>query len=469
MKVCLVAHGYPPELLGGTEQAVQGLARGLVAGGDEVVVVAGSLDHGPQFRISEATDEVDGRPFRVVRLHRGDLYFDHWQKSASTPVAEAFREILRVEQPDVVHVHHWIRLSRDLVATAAALGIPAVVTLHDLWTSCLVTFRVKPDTREFCEASLAPNPCLDCAKLVPPRTPWVSTENLFMAFAARREDLARELDLARAVIAPSRSHADNLARFLGLGDVARDLRVVAPGRELETAEQPPLAPPADLGRLVLGSWGHMTPLKGADLVIGAVRRLADAVGKERVELHLAGEEPDAAFATRLDTAAEGLPVTRHGGYPAGGLAAHPVSAAHVMVSGTRAPESWGLVVDEAAALRLPMVLPRAGAFVERFEEGRGALFYQPGDEAGLAAVLRRLLDEPELLPALRASLPATESIAPGVAAHVAAVRGIYDEVVAAGPPAPPPDEWWRARMQYEAEKQWDEALSRTPPEELGLA
>ena len=33
MKVCLVVHGYPPELLGGTELSVQGLARGLARQG----------------------------------------------------------------------------------------------------------------------------------------------------------------------------------------------------------------------------------------------------------------------------------------------------------------------------------------------------------------------------------------------------------------------------------------------------
>ena len=39
--------------------------------------------------------------------------------------------------------------------------IPAVVTLHDLWTSCLIAFRVRPDTRAFCEAVIGPHPDIE--------------------------------------------------------------------------------------------------------------------------------------------------------------------------------------------------------------------------------------------------------------------------------------------------------------------
>ncbi|TAJ07895.1 MAG: hypothetical protein EPO68_15980, partial [Planctomycetota bacterium] len=127
MKVLLALHGYPPELVGGTESAVQALAHGLLRRGHEVVVVAGSLQHGPEFRVSEARDEVAGvGAVRVLRIHRADLYFDHWHKSASGRAERALREILARERPDLVHVHHWIRLSRGLVATAARAGVPAV-------------------------------------------------------------------------------------------------------------------------------------------------------------------------------------------------------------------------------------------------------------------------------------------------------------------------------------------------------
>ena len=117
MKVLFAVHGYPPELRGGTEGSTQALARSAAAHGIEVMVVAGSLEHGEEFSISE---EVDRDPrtaagVRVRRMHRSDLYFDHWQKLHSDEVGRAFSNILEEWRPDVVHVMHWLRLSDDLV------------------------------------------------------------------------------------------------------------------------------------------------------------------------------------------------------------------------------------------------------------------------------------------------------------------------------------------------------------------
>ena len=121
MKILLAVHGYPPELVGGTELGVQALARAAAAAGHEVTVLAGSVDHEPRFRVTEDTDHDpgSGASIAVRRFHRSDLYFDHWQKGCSVEVTHAFRELLSEVQPDVLHVEHWLRLSNDLVATAA--------------------------------------------------------------------------------------------------------------------------------------------------------------------------------------------------------------------------------------------------------------------------------------------------------------------------------------------------------------
>jgi glycosyltransferase involved in cell wall biosynthesis len=466
MKVLLVAHGYPPELVGGTEHHVQTLARGLRRRGVEVVVVAGSMEHEAGFRISEDVDRdpESGATLRVRRIHRADLFFDHWQKSASAPVAEAFREILREERPDLVHVHHWIRLTRDLVFCAALEGIPAVVTLHDLWTSCLLAFRVRPGTHEFCERLLARGSCLECAGGMPPYTPWVSPDELGALFDARREELLRELELAGAVIVPSRSHAETLERFLAFDASRLAFRVIPHGRDLELTPSPALPPPDRRGRLVLSSWGHLHPLKGPDLILDAIARLADP---SRVELHLAGGEVLEEFTGRLRAQAEGLNVTLHGAFSAEELSDHAVARAHVMVSGTRAVESWGLILDEAVALRLPMVLPRSGAFPERLEGG--ALFFEPRDPASLAAALQRLLDEEGLLERLRDELPPLAQVVPSVEEHLRRVVETFEVAIAEGAPEVPPEDPARARVLLEKEQEWDRGLSSCSAEELGFA
>lgn len=467
MKVILALHGYPPELVGGTEKVCQHLARGLVSQGHEVVVVAGSMQHEQGFRTSEATEDVPGaKPIRIVRIHRADLFFDHWQKSASARAANEFQRILREEKPDLVHVHQWIRLTRDLVYRAALEGIPAVVTLHDLWTSCLITFRIRPDTGRFCEAELGPHPCLDCAALVPPRTPWVSTESLVTALAQHKGDLLRELSMAGAVIVPSAGHGALVARFLGLGRDRLELEVVPHGRELELRPRPALAPPAEHEKLVLGAWGHIHPLKGQDRILAAMRRSRTP---ERIQLHIAGGEPHAPFAERVHRDAAGLDVHFHGPYEADRLDEHPVTAVHAMVSGTRAHESWGLVLDEAVALEVPMILPNTGAFAERMREGEGALFYDAhvgeGEEAGIAALAMLfdlLLEEPGRLDTVREHLPAPAAFLTSVLRHVELSLEIYAKVIARGAPQKPALDGWSDRVQMENEKAWDESLGRTP-------
>ncbi|MEM7306550.1 MAG: glycosyltransferase [Planctomycetota bacterium] len=468
MKVLLALHGFPPELIGGTESAVQSLARGLRDRGHQVVVVAGSMDHGPEFRRSADASSEDG--IRVIRLHRSDLYFDHWQKSYSARASAAFAEVLAEERPDLVHVHHWIRLSRDLVATAARAGIPAAVTLHDYWASCLVTFRVRPDTKEPCDVPLGPMPCLACAAHLPPRTPWVSMESQMLALHQHRGDLARELSLARAVLAPTRAHAEAAAGFLGVDAGSLEIYPVPNGRDLplERRARSPEAADAERGdgRLVLAAWGNLLPLKGFDVILRALAALPDP---SRVALHLAGGEVLEDHTRELRALADGLDVTFHGAYQVPDLATHPVAGADLMVSGTRARESWGLVVDEACALGMPMVLPRAGAFPERLKEGEGVLFYPQSDERALAAVLQGLLDNPERLGALRTSLPELDALAPSQADHVERVLAVYGRVLAAGAPEVAAQDWWEARLRQAEEEQWDLALSQATPEELGFA
>src|SRR5262249_2024638 len=155
-----------------------------------------------------------------------------------------------------------------------------------------------------------------CAAQVPPRTPWLSFEAQGVALLERSADLARELELARAVIAPTRAHAEAVSRYLGLGPERWSVRVVPHGRDLRLRPRAPLPPPARTGKLVLGMWGHLYRLKGADRVLCAVHALRDP---SRVELHVAGGEPDAAFAREVHELAHGLDVRFHGSYSVEGL------------------------------------------------------------------------------------------------------------------------------------------------------
>jgi glycosyltransferase involved in cell wall biosynthesis len=253
-------------------------------------------------------------------------------------------------------------------------------------------------------------------------------------------------------------------RYLGLSEGALALCVVPLGRTLELTRPAPPPEPSPSTPLVLGSWGHLHRLKGADLVLQALRLLPEP---ERVELHLAGGEPDPNYAREVRELARGLKVHLHGPFESRALATHPVGRVHAFVSGTRAHESFGLVLDEAVALGLPMVLPKSGAYAERLAEGAGALFYAPLEPRALAGVLTRLLTEPGLLAELRTRLPALEAFAPSVAGAVRAHLELYEAARSAGAPrasaVPARERIWQA-----AEDAWGAALPKCTGKELGF-
>lgn len=463
MKVALVLHGYPPEQVGGTELSVRTLAHNLVAEGVEVVVIAGTLDWSPGFATTTEVDEGAARPIQVYKLHRGDLYFDHWHKAREPRVSRAFGEILERERPDVIHVHHWVRLTSDLVAVAARCGVPAVVTLQDLWSTCLLTFRVRPDTRSFCDADMAPDPCLDCAGVLRPRTPWVEREEAERRFARRTEDLRRELELARVRIAACDSHATTIRRHLCVPDAQMDL--LPPGVDVQLTRREPLPLPGAGEPLRIGAWGHLAPLKGADVLLEAIRRLPDP---RAVRLELAGGEVDPAFAARLRELGEGLDVHFHDAYDLATLDRHPVSAVHLMATGTRAHESWGLVLDEALLMGLPSLLPDAGALLDR-ARGRGfAALYRQGDPDDLARVIGELLADPARIETMRAAIPAPDDCRLTGLEHARRTIPLYQRAIDAGAPPVEAADPESERRAIEDQDAWDERLKGATGVELGF-
>lgn len=464
MRVLQVVHGYPPELLGGTERTVQELSRALVRSGVEVGVAAGSLDwrQGTRALRSSDADPQSGREFPVWRLHRGDSFFDHWHKSRSPELRALFEDLLAEFRPDAVHVHHWQRLSRDLVASAARRGIPALVSLHDLSTSCLIAFRVRPGTESLCRAPLGPDPCLECAASLPPFTPWIDAIEGRLRLHEHSREVRRELDLARVRIVPSQSHRETLAACLGLDPAAFQVEVVPPGRGQRLARWPgPRAGDA----LELCLFGHLTPIKGAHLALEALRALPNP---RALRLHLLGAEADPAYARRLRTLAEGLDVVFHGAYDLAALAAHPARHAALLLACSLGHESYGMVLDEALDLGLPWLLPAAGAFQERAAGQPYARLFAPGDAGALAAALRRLLEAPAEVAALRAAVPAGGSAALDWPAHAERMLPLYRRAIAAGAPSLPPREWFEERLERHQNERWEAGLEATPAQRLGL-
>lgn len=420
MKILHFTHDFFPEGNGGVESYVRDVILAQRDEGIDARLVTGSLAHWPEPGVEEL--ELEGIP--SWRVHRDDLYFDHFAKLYHPSVERIVRELLERERPDVVHVHQWIRLTCNLVEIASALGIPAVITLHDLYTSCPRCFRVRPDD-EACFRPLSIESCLDCV----PRFGHESEREVKASIELFRDQWQSELSTAKAVLAASAATADLIATSTGLSRAVIELLPLAYRPRFEGGAPRPVPPPRRGETFRFGYWGNLTVRKGVPVLLDAFRAVCEDGPARPVELHLFGGVDTPELDRSLRARAEGLPVTFHGRFEFEDLAA---AGLHCAVFPMVCFETYGFVLDESFELGLPSIVTDIGAIPVR--AGEAALRVPPRDAPAMADAMRKFLAMPELCQELRANMP---GLGMSTTDHVARLRAIYER--ARGGPFEEPD------------------------------
>lgn len=380
MRIALACHNFPPEFWGGTERVVLALAKALQRAGDDIVVLSGSdLPHDGRDVIEEDCDGV-----RVLRLRRKPDE-GYGLVVRNLRLRDLVGELLQKQARDVLHIHHWSTLSGQIGRRARARGVRVVATLHDLWTTCGRFFR-RPPPGITCPPGAERGACVPCAAL----SLDVPLPSLARGLRHRDREIQRELRAVQVLTAPSRFSA-------------AAVRLHAPwSGPIEVVPHGLLEPVAAHERAVawdgseplrVGTFGNLVPDKGVAVLVEAMAGVVNA------ELHLAGPFLSDAFArdVRARAAALGVRLVCHGPWRPG--AAHPASRLHVAVFPSQCQETYGLVVEEALARGVPVVVSSLGALGERI--GGAGIAVQPAAGA-LAANLARLARAPHEVAALAA-------------------------------------------------------------------
>lgn len=410
MKILQIVQGFPPESIAGTELYCQALTRALQERGHDCLVLAGSTQQAKE-PVLVTTDEEGIRVTRYVTPL--PLEWRERQVDPYSPEAELLvRQHLETVRPDLIHVHHWLRLTNTVVSTASQLGIPAIVTLHDLWTSCARLHR-QHRLGHFCGESPSPSLCESCVD----RYPWQGDAEIRQAIELRQAQIAEELRLARCLLVPSETHRQLLSALLGFPPAR--LRVIPHGSIVR------LSPHTDNERLRfphrplrLVYWGYLVSFKGVHLLLEAARQLKD---RSAIEVLLVGPAPDARYFEYLQGLAEGLSVKFMGEYRHTDLASLDVGMA---VFPSLAYESYGFVLDEAFQLGLPVIVSDRGALPTRI--GEAGLVFAAGDAGALAGRIQEILDTPSLFEDMRKNLPSC--LSPSMMEHAQALETIYLQV-----------------------------------------
>jgi putative glycosyltransferase (TIGR04348 family) len=165
--------------------------------------------------------------------------------------------------------------------------------------------------------------------------------------------------------------------------------------------------------------GHLRDEKDPLTVLRAMRRLAD---RPDIRLDHLGHALDPALGDAAEALAREQPGYRWLGGVTHREARQRIAAAHVLVHPSRM-EGGAHVVIEAIRSGTPVLASRIDGNLGLLGDDYPGCF-EPGDDAGLAELLRRARDDPDMLPslaaqcALRAPLFAPEAEAASLAALV---------------------------------------------------
>jgi glycosyltransferase involved in cell wall biosynthesis len=175
------------------------------------------------------------------------------------------------------------------------------------------------------------------------------------------------------------------------------------------------------GPLRIGFAGTVTPLKGVDVLIRAVKQLSE--GSWRLDV-CGRDDLRPEFAGPLKREARGLPIRFSGEYAPSEVPAL-MRDWDVAVVPSRWVENQPLAILEAFASGIPVVASDLGGMRELVEDRVNGRLFETGSADALAAVLRDLAADRAQLDALRRGVAPP----PTLDEHVARIENLYEKVV----------------------------------------
>lgn len=413
MRILLAVHQFFPEFCTGTETLTRRTAEELQRRGHQVLVLSAG-PHGPEqptWRRErwQGLELIRFNPPPEASPLRSGVEQSYWRPEFE----QQFSALLQELRLDVLHLFHLRRHTLSLVRAANRCDVPLLASLTDYWMACPTGQLQFPEQLPCAGPQADGANCVQhlVARVAPPlgRLPLPLWRLLVAALrrlpkgpiaALRRRPAAMMEALASCeyVLVPS---ALMWRTFEQLGFSTQRFQLCPYGISLEgLEEQAPRQPWRGRQQrpLRLGFIGSFNRAKGAHVLLQALALLGPIAP---VELVLYGNpSDDSVYAAQLRQLADPLPQVRWGGV----FGSEQVFAVLAQLDLLVVPSLWRenatLIVLQALASGLPLLLSDVEGMADQVQSGINALLFPPGNSRALAALIQQLEANPQRLAAL---------------------------------------------------------------------
>lgn len=406
MRIMFLLHAHPDLQAGGTEIFARDLFRTLRSRGVAGLLLAGTAAHqrpaspGTPFQaIGPLADEVLAWTggFDPFFLSQVDLH----------GLSHPFAELLREQQPDVIHIHHVMTLGVEIIGLIRRTlpDVRIVMTLHDYYAICANDGQMVTQTGALCHAA-RPDACRSC---LPDRT--------LTDFKLRDLHIGNALEQVDHFIAPSRFLRD---RFVAAGLAPDRISVVPNG--FPFVEPTPAR--RDLRRDRFAFFGHINRFKGATVALEASAILSERGVAHGLSLYGGTDHQTEQTLAKFNTARAKAPdATYRGSYRRSELP-RLIAGADWVVFPSEWWENAPLVINEAFQHWRPVICSAIGGALELVQHGVNGLHFPVGDAAALAAVMRSAIEQPGLWQNLVDGIQPPVAIEESATKHLALYRDL---------------------------------------------
>lgn len=410
MRILFACHGFPPLQNAGAERAAERVAAWMAANGHQVQVltVADLTTEGPLTTVEQSGLLVHRLSYNI---NSGGQPF---QKTYNHPsVLAGLEELFSHNQYDLIHIISGYLLAGPVIRLARERGIPVVITLTEFFFMCPRLNLMHPDM-SLCYGPESVEKCARCCTEEKRRyqtlrniSPllmdmWWSiyqqtpgAHRYHQAVLDRQNELKQLLESVDSVICPSQFIIHKFAEY---GFDTSKFVFIQHG--LNYPSNTIAVRPDKPGSLKLGFIGQIKAHKGVDLPIEVVLSLLEAGYKPSLQIW--GDPNDQpAYSQPLMEKTKDQPAVQWNGAFRGNQVWSILNHMDVLVVPSRWFENCPTVILEAFAMGVPVIAARAGGMAELVSHGKNGLLFSMNDADDLRAQVKCLLDDVDLLRALR--------------------------------------------------------------------